>query len=51
MGLTKQEALELFASDDVIGIGMEATAVRNRKNDPRLGGAGKMPVASLSRPE
>jgi cyclic dehypoxanthinyl futalosine synthase len=36
MGLTKQEALELFASDDVIGIGMEATAVRNRKNDPRV---------------
>jgi cyclic dehypoxanthinyl futalosine synthase len=36
MGLTKQEALELFASDDLIGIGMEATAVRNRKNDPRV---------------
>jgi Flp pilus assembly protein TadD len=23
----------------------------NRKDDPRLGNAGKMPVASLSRPE
>jgi cyclic dehypoxanthinyl futalosine synthase len=36
MALTKQEALDLFASDDLIGIGMEATAVRNRKNDPRV---------------
>jgi cyclic dehypoxanthinyl futalosine synthase len=36
MALSKQEALDLFASDDLIGIGMEATALRNRKNDPRV---------------
>ena len=28
MSLTKQQALEMFASDDLIGIGMEADAVR-----------------------
>jgi cyclic dehypoxanthinyl futalosine synthase len=36
MSLTIQETLDLFASDDLIGIGMAATAVRNRKNDPRV---------------
>jgi cyclic dehypoxanthinyl futalosine synthase len=36
MSLTIEKTLELFASDDLIGIGMEATAVRNRKNDPRV---------------
>jgi cyclic dehypoxanthinyl futalosine synthase len=36
MALSKQEALDLFASDDLIGIGMEATALRNRKSDPRV---------------
>jgi cyclic dehypoxanthinyl futalosine synthase len=30
MSLSKQEALELFRSDDLIGIGMEADAVRRR---------------------
>ncbi len=30
MSLTKQEALEMFRSDDLIGIGMEADAVRRR---------------------
>src|SRR5262249_21780093 len=30
MSLTKQQALELFHSDDLIGIGMEADAVRRR---------------------
>ncbi|MBA3912917.1 MAG: dehypoxanthine futalosine cyclase [Acidobacteriales bacterium] len=30
MSITKQEALELFRSDDLIGIGMEADAVRRR---------------------
>src|SRR5664279_5137244 len=30
MSLTKAEALELFHSDDLIGIGMEADAVRRR---------------------
>ena len=32
MSLTPQEALDLFASDDLIGIGMEAMEVRNRKD-------------------
>src|SRR5882672_3838956 len=30
MSLTKQQALDLFHSDDLIGIGMEADAVRRR---------------------
>ena len=30
MSLTKQQALEMFDSDDLIGIGMEADAVRRR---------------------
>src|SRR6202048_4673909 len=30
MSLTKQQALDLFRSDDLIGIGMEANAVRRR---------------------
>lgn len=36
MGLTPQEALDLFGSDDLIGIGMAAHQVRIRKNDPRV---------------
>src|ERR1700724_1496266 len=36
MGLTPQEALDLFNSDDLIGIGMAATEVRRRKTDPRV---------------
>jgi cyclic dehypoxanthinyl futalosine synthase len=36
MSLTIEETLDLFASDDLIGIGMAATAVRNRKNDPHV---------------
>src|SRR5580698_5240591 len=36
MGLTPQEALELFNSDDLIGIGMAANEVRRRKTDPRV---------------
>jgi cyclic dehypoxanthinyl futalosine synthase len=36
MGITNQEALDLFASDDLIGVGMAATAVRNKKNNPRV---------------
>ena len=28
MSLTKQQALEMFRSDDLIGIGMEADALR-----------------------
>ncbi|MGZ4732148.1 MAG: hypothetical protein ACXVZH_08385, partial [Terriglobales bacterium] len=30
MSLTQQQALDLFRSDDLIGIGMEADAVRRR---------------------
>ena len=30
MTLTKQQALDLFRSDDLIGIGMEADAVRRK---------------------
>ena len=32
MGLSKAQALEMFASDDLIGIGMEADAVRRRRH-------------------
>ena len=30
MGISRSEALDCFASDDLIGIGMEADAVRRR---------------------
>jgi len=30
MSLTKQQALDLFNSDDLIGIGMEANALRRK---------------------
>jgi cyclic dehypoxanthinyl futalosine synthase len=36
MGLTQQEALDLFKSDDLIGIGMAANEVRRKKTDPRV---------------
>src|SRR5438132_12235669 len=36
MGLSQQEALELFRSDDLIGIGMAANQLRKKKNDPRV---------------
>src|SRR5271167_2964386 len=36
MGLTPQEALDLFESDDLIGIGMAANEVRRKKTDPRI---------------
>ena len=36
MGLTPQEALDLFNSDDLIGIGMAANEVRRAKTDPRV---------------
>jgi len=36
MSLTIEETLDLFTSDDLIGIGMAATAVRNKKNDPHV---------------
>ena len=36
MALTQQEALDLFRSDDLVGIGMAAHQVRKQKNDPRV---------------
>src|SRR6202795_3876876 len=36
MGLTQQEALDLFRSDDLVGIGMAANEVRRKKTDPRV---------------
>jgi cyclic dehypoxanthinyl futalosine synthase len=36
MGITPQEALDLFNSDDLIGIGMAANEVRRQKTDPRV---------------
>src|SRR6202161_3821016 len=36
MGITQEEALELFNSDDLIGIGMAANQVRRAKTDPRV---------------
>jgi cyclic dehypoxanthinyl futalosine synthase len=36
MALNQQQALDLFNSDDLIGIGMEANAVRRKKTDPRV---------------
>ncbi len=36
MGITPQQALDLFQSDDLIGIGMAANQVRRQKTDPRV---------------
>jgi len=36
MGLSQKEALELFESDDLLGIGMAANEVRRAKTDPRV---------------
>jgi cyclic dehypoxanthinyl futalosine synthase len=36
MGISSQEALDLFRSDDLIGIGMGAMEVRRKKTDPRV---------------
>ncbi|MGB6074198.1 MAG: radical SAM protein, partial [Candidatus Acidiferrales bacterium] len=36
MRLTQQEALDLFNSDDLVGIGMAANEFRRKKNDPRV---------------
>ena len=36
MGISPQEALDLFRSDDLVGIGMAAMDVRRKKNDPRI---------------
>jgi cyclic dehypoxanthinyl futalosine synthase len=34
--ITSEQALEMLASDDLIGLGMEAMAVRRAKTDPRV---------------
>jgi cyclic dehypoxanthinyl futalosine synthase len=36
VSLRYEEALDLFQSDDLVGIGMAAMEVRRRKNDPRV---------------
>jgi cyclic dehypoxanthinyl futalosine synthase len=36
MGISAKEALDLFESDDLIGIGMAANQVRRKKTDPRV---------------
>ena len=36
MAITKQQALEMLQSDDLVGIGMAAHQVRLQKNDPRI---------------
>jgi cyclic dehypoxanthinyl futalosine synthase len=36
MGLTPQQALDLFESDDLISVGMAANEVRRKKTDPRI---------------
>ena len=36
MGISQQEALDLFNSDDLIGIGMAANEVRRKKTDARV---------------
>src|SRR5256886_5455503 len=36
VALTKQQALDMLESDDLIGIGMEAHQFRLKKNDPRV---------------
>src|SRR5271163_315310 len=36
MGISQQEALDLFESDDLIGIGMAANEVRRKKTDGRI---------------
>jgi cyclic dehypoxanthinyl futalosine synthase len=36
VGISKQQALEMLQSDDLVGIGMAAHQVRMKKNDPRI---------------
>ena len=36
MGLTKQEAIDMLQSDDLVGVGMAAHQLRLKKNDPRV---------------
>jgi cyclic dehypoxanthinyl futalosine synthase len=36
MGITQQQAIDYFGSDDLVAIGMAAHQVRKKKNDPRV---------------
>src|SRR5260370_42389688 len=36
LGLTKQQALEMLESDDLVGLGMAAHQMRLKRNDPRV---------------
>ena len=36
MAITKQQALQMLESDDLVGLGMEAHQLRLKKNDPRV---------------
>ncbi len=36
VGITQQKALEMFRSDDLVGIGMAANQLRKKKNNPRI---------------
>ncbi len=36
MRITQEQALEMFQSDDLIGVGIAAHEVRKKKNDPRI---------------
>jgi cyclic dehypoxanthinyl futalosine synthase len=36
VGLTKQQAVEMLRSDDLVGMGMAAHQLRLKKNDPRI---------------
>src|ERR1700738_5323086 len=36
MSLSKQQAIDMLESDDLVGLGMEAHAMRLAKNDPRV---------------
>src|ERR1700676_3212924 len=36
MRLSKQQAIEMLESDDLVGLGMEAHQLRLAKNDPRV---------------
>ena len=46
MSLTKSQALSLFNSDDLIGIGMEADAIRRAAQTGRIGD-GKIFVSNI----
>jgi len=36
VAITKEQALDMLQSDDLVGIGMDAHSLRLKKNDPRI---------------